>query len=90
MSDRPSGVTAVTENGLRIPCEVTPDGMDKDGYPKFRITAEVDWRRFQITRIEVTHWPDGTALALQLDGARQDEAARYSDRIQWIDLESDA
>ena len=90
MSDRPCGVTAVTENGLRIPCEVKPDGMDKDGYPKFRITAEVDWRRFQITRIEVKHWPDGTALALVLPHSRPDEAWRYSDRIQWIDLHADS
>lgn len=82
----PRGVTAITENGLRIPCEFAPDGSDKDGYPKYRITAEVDWRRFQIKRIEVKHWPVGAALALQLDGARADEATRYSERIRWVDL----
>lgn len=90
MPDTPRGVTAVTENGLRIPCDIRPDGMDKDGYPKYRIAAEVNWHRFHIARIEVEHWPDRTALALQLDGARPDEAMRYSNAIQWVDLGSDA
>lgn len=82
----PQGVTAVLTNGIRIPCQVIRNGHDTEGYPKYRIVAEVDWRLHRVVRVEVRHWPDNVALALDLPGITPDEAAIYAAQVKWVEV----
>jgi hypothetical protein len=84
-SDVPQGVTAVLANGIRIPCQVLRNGRDISGYPKFRIVAELDWRRHQIVRVEVEYWPDDTSLALDMADATPGECGMYASKIEWVE-----
>jgi hypothetical protein len=69
-----------------VPCVVVDDGRDGDGYPKFRIVAEIDWQTYHIVRVEIKHWPYGSALSIALPDWTPEQAMAYASRIEWIDL----
>lgn len=84
----PYGVTAITENGLRIPCDVRYDGTERHGlaaYALYLIKAELDWRNIKVVRVELEHWPDSAILVFDYGGEIGDMPPEWVKDIEWAE-----
>jgi hypothetical protein len=88
--DVPHGVTAITEHGLRIPCDVHYDGTERTGpftvLPCYRIKAELDWRNIKLTRIEIENWPDNIVMVLDFGGEPGDVPPEWVSQVEWVEI----
>lgn len=86
----PQGVTAITEHGLRIPCDITYDGTRRYGpgmaVPAYKIKAEMDWRNHKLIRIEVKQWPDNVEMVLDFGGEPGDMPPSWVHEIEWVEV----
>lgn len=85
----PQGVTAITEHGLRIPCEIYYEGTRRYGMqvvPAYRIKAELDWRNHKLTRIEVKRWPDNVEMVLDFGGEPGDMPPAWVHQVEWVEV----
>ncbi len=85
----PQGVTAVTEHGLRIPCDVRYHGTERhDGQslPAYKIAAELNWRTTKLVRIEVKKWPDNIVMMLDFGGEPGDLPPPWVQEIEWAEV----
>lgn len=85
----PQGVTAITENGLRIPCAVNFAGTERhDGrtLPVYKVLAELDWRTTRIIRVEIRKWPDNVVVLFDFGGEPGDLPPSWIKDIEWAEV----
>lgn len=88
----PQGVTAITEHGLRIPCDVRYQGTERHGrhghqvLPVYKIAAELNWRTTKLVRIEIKKWPDNIIMMLDFGGEPGDMPPEWVQHIEWAEV----
>jgi hypothetical protein len=84
---QPSGLTAVTTGGLRIPCAVLPY-RNILGIRQYRVVVEADWLSVKLDRVEIQCWPDDVAFVLDFGAGVQQRAAAIESAktVRWVEL----
>jgi hypothetical protein len=73
----PEDVVAVLDSGVRVPCAVRYDGVDRNRSRRYIVMAEIDWENYQIDVLEIGVLPYDVVLVIKVSGLNDEDHAKY-------------
>lgn len=82
----PEGVVAVLNSGVRVPCSVRYDGLQKSSFGyvlrRYLVLAEIDWENYQIDTLEIGVLPKDVTLGIRVSGLNDEAHVAYASRMK--------